>query len=137
MPLMLCTSSSSGLLLSMSGFFALSVGFGRAFRRSRFLTTTLAAVLAGAAATAPAQTIVTGSGIDATDVPRLTERFYRADPARTSGHGGSGLGLAIADSIITRHDGALRIESELGRGTTVTIRLPQRAEAGQRGGEPR
>ncbi len=79
----------------------------------------------------------TGSGIDAADLPRLTERFYRADAARTSGHGGSGLGLAIADSIITRHDGALRIESELGRGTTVTIRLPQRAEAGQRGGEPR
>ena len=66
----------------------------------------------------------TGSGIDAADVPRLTERFYRADPARTSGRGGSGLGLAIADSIITRLDGTLTIESELGRGTTATIRLP-------------
>jgi len=66
----------------------------------------------------------TGSGIEAADVPRLTERFYRADSARRSASGGSGLGLAIAESVIIRHGGTLTIESELGSGTTVTARLP-------------
>jgi two-component system, OmpR family, phosphate regulon sensor histidine kinase PhoR len=65
-----------------------------------------------------------GEGIPATDIPRLTERFYRVDRARSRELGGTGLGLAIVKHIVQLHHGALRIESKLREGTTVTVTLP-------------
>lgn len=65
-----------------------------------------------------------GPGIPLEDLPRVTEPFFRGDRARTSG-GGSGLGLATARAIVEGHGGHLRIESTLGQGTVVTLRLPR------------
>ncbi len=66
----------------------------------------------------------TGEGIPAADIPRLTERFYRVDRARSRELGGTGLGLAIVKHIVQLHRGAMKIESRLREGTTVTIWLP-------------
>jgi two-component system phosphate regulon sensor histidine kinase PhoR len=66
----------------------------------------------------------TGEGIPTTDIPRLTERFYRVDRARSRELGGTGLGLAIVKHIVQLHQGTLRIESRLREGTTVTVWLP-------------
>jgi two-component system phosphate regulon sensor histidine kinase PhoR len=65
-----------------------------------------------------------GEGIAREHLPRLTERFYRVDPARSKQAGGTGLGLAIVKHIVNRHRGALTIESEVGRGSTFTVFLP-------------
>jgi two-component system phosphate regulon sensor histidine kinase PhoR len=65
-----------------------------------------------------------GPGIAREHIPRLTERFYRVDEARSRGTGGTGLGLAIVKHIVERHRGTLEITSEVGVGTTVRIRLP-------------
>jgi len=65
-----------------------------------------------------------GPGIAREHLPRLTERFYRADIASSRERGGTGLGLAIVKHILSRHDGILTIDSELGAGTNMTIRLP-------------
>jgi two-component system phosphate regulon sensor histidine kinase PhoR len=65
-----------------------------------------------------------GPGIPRQHLPRLTERFYRVDDARSRETGGTGLGLAIVKHIIERHRGMLDITSTLGIGTTVTVRLP-------------
>jgi len=65
-----------------------------------------------------------GAGIPAQHLPRLTERFYRVDRARSRSAGGTGLGLAIVKHIVNRHRGQLRIESTEGVGTTVSVWLP-------------
>ena len=66
----------------------------------------------------------TGEGIPAADIPRLTERFYRVDRARSRELGGTGLGLAIVKHIVQLHQGTLNIESRVGEGTTVMVSLP-------------
>jgi two-component system phosphate regulon sensor histidine kinase PhoR len=65
-----------------------------------------------------------GPGIAREHLPRVTERFYRVDAARSRESGGTGLGLAIVKHIVERHRGALEIKSTLGVGTSVTVRLP-------------
>ena len=65
-----------------------------------------------------------GPGIAPEHLPRLTERFYRVDRARSRELGGTGLGLAIVKHILQLHQGGLRIESRLREGTTVIVWLP-------------
>jgi two-component system phosphate regulon sensor histidine kinase PhoR len=65
-----------------------------------------------------------GDGIAREHLPRLTERFYRVDPARSRAVGGTGLGLAIVKHIVSRHRGRLEIDSEVGRGSVFTVFLP-------------
>jgi two-component system phosphate regulon sensor histidine kinase PhoR len=66
----------------------------------------------------------TGLGIPAEHIPRLTERFYRVDTARSRDNGGTGLGLAIVKHVLNRHDAQLRIESELGKGSVFICDFP-------------
>lgn len=66
----------------------------------------------------------TGSGISSEALPRVFDRFYRADPARSRNSGGAGLGLAIVQQIVFLHGGAVHIASEPGCGTTVSVVLP-------------
>jgi two-component system phosphate regulon sensor histidine kinase PhoR len=65
-----------------------------------------------------------GEGIPEEDLPRLTERFYRVDKARSRELGGTGLGLAIVKHILNRHRGALAIRSTPGEGSVFTVYLP-------------
>jgi two-component system phosphate regulon sensor histidine kinase PhoR len=65
----------------------------------------------------------TGVGIPRVDLPRVTERFYRVDRARSRELGGTGLGLAIVKHLVLAHGGELAIESEFGRGTVVSFTL--------------
>jgi len=66
----------------------------------------------------------TGPGIAPEHLPRLFERFYRVDPARSQKDGGTGIGLAIARSVVEAHGGRIRAESELGKGSVFTFELP-------------
>jgi two-component system phosphate regulon sensor histidine kinase PhoR len=68
----------------------------------------------------------TGIGIERRHIPRLTERFYRADTSRSRDTGGTGLGLAIVKHVLTRHQARLEIESELGRGSRFEALFPAR-----------
>ena len=67
----------------------------------------------------------TGEGIDPHHVPRLTERFYRVDKARSHEMGGTGLGLAIVKHVLVRHDARLEIESRPGKGSRFSCRFPE------------
>jgi len=66
----------------------------------------------------------TGEGIAPEHIPRLTERFYRVDRGRSRATGGTGLGLAIVKHVLHRHQGTLRVESTVGKGSTFTAVLP-------------
>jgi len=69
----------------------------------------------------------TGCGISPQDLPKIKTKFYKANQTRR----GSGIGLAIADEIVHLHDGELLITSVLGKGTTVTVRLPVNLKKGE------
>lgn len=66
-----------------------------------------------------------GIGIDATHIPRLTERFYRVDAGRSSATGGTGLGLAIVKHVLMQHSAHLTIESQPGLGSTFSCHFPR------------
>jgi two-component system sensor histidine kinase SenX3 len=74
-------------------------------------------------------------GIPEEDLDRVFERFFRIDPARSRNTGGSGLGLSIVKHVAHNHGGDVRVWSQLGSGSTFTIRLPEAAPAEASPGE--
>lgn len=67
-----------------------------------------------------------GPGMSARDAARAFERFYRADVSRSRDSGGSGLGLAVVEATVVAHGGSVSLDTEVGRGTTVVVELPNR-----------
>ena len=76
----------------------------------------------------------TGEGIPTRDTERVFERFYRVDSARSRATGGTGLGLSIVKHVAESHGGTVSLESELGVGSTLVIRLPRHSTG--EGSEP-
>lgn len=72
-----------------------------------------------------------GPGIDAADLPRIFERFYRGGQATEARSSGSGLGLSIVKSIVDMHGGRISVESQIGRGTVFTVFLPRDPRVGR------
>jgi len=66
-----------------------------------------------------------GYGMDASDLKKIFQKFYRAKTAKQSGEKGTGIGLAIVEEIVVQHGGSIAVESEIGRGTRFILTLPR------------
>jgi signal transduction histidine kinase len=95
-----------------------------AIKFSRSGDAVMVKVTAGPDQSALVQVHDQGIGIPAAELPRIGQRFYRADKARSRTEGGSGLGLAIAQALVSAHGGRLWLESQEGQGTMVSFTLP-------------